>query len=196
MSDDLDTLTKTNSSSRTMSNQSQSGFNVNTEHVITPDGVVTTVDNLLASGFNIATAPSSGQPTGGEAVAAALTGQSRFAAPVMKRYYDAYLVANMTTAFGNIIKGIGMVLAFVIFSGGVLAFSLSSTGPLGRNQESAALFTFVVPSLILAILTGTTFYLLGVLVAAQGQVLKASLDCAVNGSPFLTDEQRAKTMTL
>jgi len=175
MSDDRDTLTETNSSPRKMSNQAQNGFDVHTEHVITPDGVVTTVSNLLASGFDVATVPSSVQPNSAEAVAAALVGQSSFAVRVMMRYRDAYLVANMTTAIGNTLKSVGVVLAGVICIGGILV----------ANQMHIDIQTmFVVPSLILAILTGTTFY------------LKASLDCAVNGSPFLTDEQRAKTMTL
>jgi hypothetical protein len=39
-------------------------------------------------------------------------------------------------------------------------------------------------------------YVLGALVAAQGQTLKASLDCAVNGSPFLTHEERAHIMSV
>jgi hypothetical protein len=39
-------------------------------------------------------------------------------------------------------------------------------------------------------------YVLGILVSAQGQILKASLDNAVNGSPFLTNEHRAKVMSL
>jgi hypothetical protein len=40
------------------------------------------------------------------------------------------------------------------------------------------------------------FFILGSLVSAQGQILKATLDGAVNTSPFLTDEQRAQMMRL
>jgi hypothetical protein len=43
---------------------------------------------------------------------------------------------------------------------------------------------------------GLLFYLLGVLVAAQGQTLLASLDSAVNSSPFLTNHQKAEILSL
>ncbi len=39
-------------------------------------------------------------------------------------------------------------------------------------------------------------HFLGIVVAAQGQILKASLDTAVNSSPFLPDAVRANIMTL
>ena len=40
------------------------------------------------------------------------------------------------------------------------------------------------------------FFVLGVLVSAQGQILRATLDSAVNSSPFLTNDQRASIMKL
>jgi hypothetical protein len=43
---------------------------------------------------------------------------------------------------------------------------------------------------------GLLFYLLGVLVAAQGQILLASLDSAVNSSPLLTNDQKAEILSL
>jgi hypothetical protein len=43
---------------------------------------------------------------------------------------------------------------------------------------------------------GLLFFLLAVLIRAQGQILKASLDSAVNSSPFLTNDQRPKIMSL
>jgi len=39
-------------------------------------------------------------------------------------------------------------------------------------------------------------WVLGVFVSAQGQLLKANIDEAVNTSPFLVDDQRAKIMSL
>jgi hypothetical protein len=51
-----------------------------------------------------------------------------------------------------------------------------------------------VVGLIGAVFVGGQFYLLGLIVMAQGQILKASLDGAVNSSPFLQNEQRAKIM--
>jgi len=51
-------------------------------------------------------------------------------------------------------------------------------------------------SIVFGIFAGALFYIVGVLVSAQGQILKASLDGAVNSSPFLADEHRARIMSL
>lgn len=107
---------------------------------------------------------------------------SNQAVALMKRYRDAYYVANTTVAFGNGIKITGFVLAGLVFFG-VLA--------IGEGGGSRA-----VLALLSAGLVGLLFYFLGVLVAAQGQILLASLDGAVNTSPFLTNEQRAEIMSL
>jgi hypothetical protein len=56
-------------------------------------------------------------------------------------------------------------------------------GVRGGNAE--------IPLIVAIIFGGTVwlvFFIWGVLVSAQGQILKASLDGAVNGSPFLTNE--------
>jgi hypothetical protein len=45
-------------------------------------------------------------------------------------------------------------------------------------------------------LGGIIIYVIGVLVSAQGQILKATLDTAVHTSPFLDDDQRLIAMRL
>jgi hypothetical protein len=40
------------------------------------------------------------------------------------------------------------------------------------------------------------FFVLGILVSAQGQILRATLDTAVNTSPFLTNEDKACVIDL
>ena len=42
----------------------------------------------------------------------------------------------------------------------------------------------------------TVLFLLGTLASAQGQILKATLDTAVNSSQFLSDQDRARIMSL
>ena len=103
-----------------------------------------------------------------------------------KRYSDAYLVAKATVSFGNLIKIIGVLLAGVII---VAALFIS-------NQAGAGAAGIVVGGILAASLSGLLLYLLGVLVAANGQVLQATLDSAVNSSPFLTDADRAEIMSL
>lgn len=110
-----------------------------------------------------------------------------YASSVMTRYQDAYLVARVTTGFGGVIKGLGFLLAFVIF--GAAAF-------VGNQAYGETKTMYMGAGLVLAIVTGAVFYLFGILVSAQGQILKASLDGAVNNSPFLTNDQKAQAMSL
>jgi len=100
-----------------------------------------------------------------------------------KRYSDAYLVSKVTVSFGNLIKIVGVLVAGVII-----------VGALFMASQGAGVF--VVGGIVVAGLSGLLFYLLGVLVAANGQVLQATLDSAVNSSPFLTDADRAEIMSL
>lgn len=97
------------------------------------------------------------------------------------RYNDAYFVAKTIVMFGKTIKTIGIVIGAVIFVG------LFFFAPLG-----IALFIGGPSALFL----GLVSYVLGVLVSAQGQILTASLDGAVNCSPFLTNEHRSEIMSL
>ncbi len=103
---------------------------------------------------------------------------------LMKRYKDAFSVAKITVAIGTLIKIVGVVLAILIIAGG---FGLADKT---RNE------IFGVLGLVGGIVIGIFLYFLGVLVRAQGQILRASLDSAVNTSPFLSNEQRARAMSL
>lgn len=102
----------------------------------------------------------------------------------MTRYRDAYLVANSITEQGNVLKGLGVIFAIAIF---IVACILQTVGTS---------YVIVIVGVIVAIAVGTAFYELGVLVCAYGQMLKASLDTAVNGSPFMSDNQKAQAMLL
>jgi hypothetical protein len=119
--------------------------------------------------------------------------ESSEAKSLKKRYKDAYLVARTTTGIGSMIKGVGALLGILIFFG---AFALAA----GQRNVYGVRGDIQLISLIVAGIFGGTvwlvFFIWGVLVSAQGQILKASLDGAVNGSPFLTNEQRATIMSL
>ena len=102
---------------------------------------------------------------------------------VMKRYREAYRVANIISSVGDSIKTIGITVA-VIF-GFIGLFAASQMGMLG-------VFAGLFSSASLGILS----WLSGVLLNSQGQQLLAALDGAVSTSPFLTDDERAEIMTL
>lgn len=110
--------------------------------------------------------------------AAKATRRSRFGSVVQRRYVDGYRVANTVNAFGQVIKVGGCVLGLLIFIG--VGDALKSPGG----------------GVLLGLIVAALFFVVGIIVAAQGQLLKATLDTAVNSSPFLTDDLRAVIMSL
>lgn len=101
---------------------------------------------------------------------------------IKRRYSDAYAVAGVVVGFGDIIKIVGVVAGVVIF----IAIFIGSLGADFRSSSIGGL----IGGLVLGSATGFLFYLLGVIVAALGQILRATLDTAVNTSPFLSDDQK------
>ena len=97
------------------------------------------------------------------------------------------MVANLTVAIGKVVKVIGAVLASLILVS-TLGYVTQVRGDTGA--------TLLLIGIVLAGLIGVFGYALGTLVAAQGQILLASLDSAVSLSPFLSDELRAEIMSL
>ncbi len=102
------------------------------------------------------------------------------------RYRDAYRIANATVA-------IGAVLKLLAFCAGGLALILSMTRVTSAiaNLGTASGLPLLI-GIAAALILGVPLYALGILVSAHGQVLKATLDTAVNTSPFLENDQKAK----
>jgi hypothetical protein len=111
---------------------------------------------------------------------------SRSDSPVVGRYRDAYRVASATVGLGTAIKVVGVVIAGIIVLGSI---SSGSRGPFGGGGV-------VLGGIFLAAVVGILFWVCGVMVAAQGQILRATLDNAVANSPFLNDPERAEAMGL
>jgi hypothetical protein len=95
------------------------------------------------------------------------------------RYRDAYSVAGGTVKLGNIVKRAGFVLGGIM-----LLISLSAGG-----------FWFFVGALA-AVWIAASGYVAGVFMCAQGQLMSALLDVAVNTSPHLQDSEKASVMML
>lgn len=100
------------------------------------------------------------------------------------RYRDAYLTARAINGLGEVIKVVSILVGLVIVVVSVKA---------GEGFGSSI-------SLMIGLLSGTVFgflgYVGGVLLSAQGQILKATLDSAVNTSPLLNNESRLSIMSL
>lgn len=100
------------------------------------------------------------------------------------RYSDAYTVAQAIVDRGTLIKISGIVLGGLIVLLGILMEDKSRPG---QGVFGGIIFGPAVAIFI---------YNWGISVSAQGQMLKAMLDIAVNGSPFLTDPEKAGIMSL
>jgi hypothetical protein len=124
-------------------------------------------------------APSTSEPT---------ARQSPEVSSLLSRYWDAYIVARFTTSIGTLIKIVAALAA-----GGVVLVTMLLISQI--NQQGLSFVIFMIGG-ILAVFIGAVLFVLGVLVSAQGQILKAALDGGVNNSPFLTNEHRAKIMSL
>ena len=105
---------------------------------------------------------------------------------VTKRYSDAYLVARTITGIGALVKRIALILGGAIFLAALLALT----------QDSNAGMLYALAGTGVALVVAIPIYVLGILVAAQGEILKATLDTAVTNSPFLKSEEMAKVMSL
>jgi hypothetical protein len=107
---------------------------------------------------------------------------------LMRRYTDSYRVAGFIVGVGEFFKIAGIVLGALIGVGALVLVNQTR-----NDQQQTAIF---IVGVVIAGFLGGVLFLFGVLVSAQGQLLKASLDSAVNTSPFLTNDDRAKMMSL
>lgn len=96
------------------------------------------------------------------------------------RYVDAYHVASAVIGFGRFFKGIGIFLAIAL---AILSFIVGSQ--YGAEGTTAGIGVFFV-----GLITGLVFYGVGILISAQGQIVRATLDTAVNSSPHLGNEEK------
>ena len=83
-------------------------------------------------------------------------------------------------------KRIALILGCAIFLVALLALT----------QGGNAGMLYALAGTGVALVVAIPIYVLGILVAAQGEILKATLDTAVTNSPFLKSEEMARVMSL
>lgn len=110
---------------------------------------------------------------------------------VVRRYQDSYTVARTANAFGSLTKTIGLVSAGIIGVIGLMMMLFTAT-----YWGAGAGFVMFLFTLTFGAIVGAIFYILGIVLSALGQNLMATLDTAVNGSPFMSQEQKAQAMNL
>lgn len=92
---------------------------------------------------------------------------------IIKRYRDAYLVANFIVGFATLLK----VLAWIFL------FTLAIVA--GWSNDKLTLLSLGISIII---------FIIAILVSAAGQMLHATLDTAVHSSPFLNEQQKLQAM--
>ncbi len=127
-------------------------------------------------------APVGSSPTQGAATGT-LVSTSPDGSSMMSRYRDAYLHARTVTAFGATVKGLAYLFWGIIVIIGLLASQSYGFLPL-------------LGSVFLGGFLAVPVYVLGVLVSAQGQMVKATLDTAVNSSQLITKDEMRTIMSL
>ncbi len=107
------------------------------------------------------------------------------------RYADGYVRAHRVVRAGELMQTVGWTLGAFIFCGAISAAHtvLTPLTPAADWLRPAGLA-------IGAIITVFFFWLVGELLCVRGEDLEATLDSAVNSSPFLSDEQRAMVIGL
>jgi len=117
---------------------------------------------------------------------------ANFPSALANRYSDAYTEANAVVTVGKIVKGVAVLLFLVILIIGFVVASESSRPIYGRGDFNGAIAGI---GFALACLVGIPTYVLGILVAAQGQTSLATLDTAINSSRHLSDDVVARVLS-
>jgi hypothetical protein len=107
----------------------------------------------------------------------------------IKRYRDGYRAAEAVVSFGQIVKLGGIFAGGVVFVGGLVEFILNPA----EHHGFAVVFALLIACAVSLILISQA---LGTGLRSLGQLLKAALDSDVNSSPFLSNAQRARAMSL
>lgn len=114
---------------------------------------------------------------------------------VETRYKDAYRVVGFVCGIGTVIKVLAALSGLFIVIAGLIAGSSANTGPYGRYDTGASSIAGL-GGLVMGATVFAIGFILGVIVSAHGQTLRASLDSAVHSSPFLDLAAKARAMGL
>ena len=107
------------------------------------------------------------------------------------RYKNAYGIAAATTRLGNLVKQGAVALAGAVSLVGVVV-----SIPSNPIQHLPVNWFHLLCSLFVGAVILAAGYISGASLAAQGQLMSALLDTAVNTSPHLQDLEKASIITL
>ena len=107
---------------------------------------------------------------------------------VVKRYEDAYSVAKNICRTGAFVKFCAMILPLFV--------ALEVFTRIEYIEDISVRATMSYLGILATCITWLLFYSFGVIICAHGQSIMTSLDCAVNTSPFLSDDLKARVMSV
>ncbi|MBZ5687411.1 MAG: hypothetical protein LAP86_20525 [Acidobacteriia bacterium] len=123
------------------------------------------------------------------AVITAFDTHSNDSTATIRRYQDGYRVADGVVTFGQTVKLGGICVGGVIFVAGLVEFILNPA----EHHGFAVIFASLIACAALLILISQ---ILAMGLRGEGHLLKAVLDSDVNSSPFLSNTQRVRAMSL
>ena len=98
----------------------------------------------------------------------------------MRRYSATYKLSLDISKSASALRFLSWILSF--FGLGYALFNLGNSDKLRQG--------------VTTFLAGSLAYILSEVAAGVGRILETTTDQAVNGSPFLSDDERAKVMSL
>jgi hypothetical protein len=107
------------------------------------------------------------------------------------RYKNAYGIAAATIRLGNLVKQGTLALAGAVILGGLVV-----SVPGDPIQYAPVNWFHLLCGLFVGVVILAAGYISGAFLAAQGQLMSALLDTAVNTSPHLQDWEKASVLTL
>lgn len=131
-------------------------------------------------------------------------GADRSVRSLMKRYTDAFRVARTTVLIGRFLQVCGLAIGGMVALG--VAWLVATqirellATQLGESafyiEQTYLLVAGIFAGIFVGLIVALPLYVLGTLACAQGQHLMATLDTAVNSSPFLKKAEMAQIMSL
>ena len=108
-------------------------------------------------------------------------------------------MARAVIGLGQVCKFVGLLAGiFAVLFGVMGSETVMRPNPsmVGIASEQTQHNVYLVSIIFFGALVAFAGWVIGVLLAAYGQHLKATLDTAVHGSPFLSSSQRAQIMRI
>jgi hypothetical protein len=117
----------------------------------------------------------------------------------VSRYQDSYRLVRTIVGVSQICKVLGLLSGIMVILFGVMGSETvmrPNPAMVGLASEQMQHNVYLISVIFFGALVALVGWIISVLVAVYGQHLKATLDIAVCGSPFLSNSQRAQIMRL